>query len=374
MNNYDTVVIGAGVFGAWTAYRLRLAGKTVALLDAYGPGNSRSSSGGESRIIRMSYGADEIYTRWSARSLSAWRAFLDEVGAPGLFHQTGVLWTSSEGDPRAADNLAVLARNGVVFEQLTQSDVERRFRQLRFPGPITAVLEPESGVLLARRCVQAVVREAVRCGVDFIHAHVDPPSGGRKVTSIRISRDETIGAGELVYACGPWLPKVFPGLLGRRIRVTRQEIFFFGTAPSDRRFASPVMPAWLDYSDPRRGYAVPDLESRGFKLAFDRHGPEVDPDTQERVVRPEALAEAQEFLRERFPEMASAPVLETRVCQYESTPNGDFLIDRHPEFENVWIVGGGSGHGFKHGPAVGEYVEQVLAGTTDPEPRFALDR
>lgn len=372
LTSYDSVVIGAGVFGAWTAYRLRLAGKSVALLDAYGAGNSRASSGGESRIIRMSYGADEIYTRWSARSLAAWKAFLDEVKAPGLFYPTGVLWTSSEGDARAADNRAALVRNGVTFENLTQLEVEKRFPQLRFSRPITAVFEPESGVLLARRCVQAVVREAVVRGVDFIHAIGGVASGDRKISSVSIGPHARIGAGELIYACGPWLPKMFPALLGDRIRATRQEVFFFGTAASDRRFAPPAMPAWLDYSDPRRSYAIPDLESRGFKLAFDRHGPEVDPDTQERIVQADALAEAREFLRERFPGLAGAPIVETRVCQYENTETGDFLIDRHPDFENVWLVGGGSGHGFKHGPAVGEYVERLLAGTINPEPRFAL--
>ena len=133
------------------------------------------------------------------------------------------------------------------------------------------------------------------------------------------------------------------------------------------------VPDWLDYSDPRGSYVFPDLESRGFKLAFDRHGPEADPDTQGARGGPESLAEARELVRERFPGLASAPVLETRVCQYENTANSDFVIDRHPNFENIWVVGGGSGHGFKHGPAVGEYVERLLAGAVASEPRFALN-
>ena len=132
------------------------------------------------------------------------------------------------------------------------------------------------------------------------------------------------------------------------------------------------MPAWLHYGDPRGGYALPDIESRGFKLAFDRHGPEIDPDTMDRVVSPEAVAEARAFVSERFPALSNAPVVETRVCQYENTNNGDFLLDRHPELKNVWIAGGGSGHGFKHGPAVGEYMEQLIGGTAKVEPRFSF--
>ncbi len=371
MRNYDVAVVGAGVFGVWIASRLRRSGKSVALIDAYGAGNSRSSSGGESRIIRMSYGAEEIYARWSLRSLVLWKEFFAERNEANLFYPTGVLWTAPEGHERVEANCRSLEKYGVPFERLTHAEVGLRFPQLRFLSPIAAVYEPESGALLARRCVQAVARDLVRQGGDFLSAVAERPSGSGRVGQLTVG-GEAIGVGEVVYACGSWLPKVFPELLGGRIRATRQEIFFFGTAASDRRFAPPAMPAWLDYSDPRGGYSIPDLESRGFKLAFDQHGPEVDPDTQERLVSAASVEFAREFVRERFPDLAGAPLLETRVCQYENTSNGDFLIDRHPDFENVWLAGGGSGHGFKHGPAVGEYVERLLAGAIAAEPRFSL--
>lgn len=353
MPSFDCAVFGAGVFGAWTAYQLRRSGLSVVLIDPYGPGNSRSSSGGESRIIRMSYGPDEIYTRWSLRSLELWKELLAAAGESRLFHETGVLWTVPVGHPRAALNCTALKNSNVAFETLDHAELSRRYPQIRFHQPMTAVLEPHSGVLLARRCVQAVVRAAVELGVV-------------------LGNPQNIAAGSSIYACGPWLPKLFPDVLNGRIRATRQEVFYFGTPTHDQRFKSPNMPAWLDYSDPRGAYALPDIESRGFKLAFDRHGPEVDPDTQERVVGSESLAEAHDFMRERFPDLGDAPILETRVCQYENTSSGDFLIDRHPEFENIWLVGGGSGHGFKHGPAVGEYVASLITGRTQPEPRFAF--
>ena len=372
LSNYDCVVVGAGVFGAWTAYLLRRAGHWVALVDAYGPGNARSSSGGESRIIRMSYGPDEMYTRWAMRSLALWHEFFAEANEPGLFHRTGVLWTARAGEPRAAANLRALENAGVAFEGLTQEEVTRRFPQLRFSWPVTAVFEPDSGVLLARRCVAAVVRAAVRLGADYYPAISERPAGRGRVTGLTIGPGQDLGAGAVIYCCGAWLPKVFPKLLGSLIRTTRQEIFFLGTPPGSRAFAPPHMPVWLDYSDPRGGYSIPDLESRGFKLAFDQHGPEADPDTQERVVGTASLQLARQFVRERFPDLSDAPFVETRVCQYENTSSGDFLIDRHPEFENVWIAGGGSGHGFKHGPAVGEYVTRLLGNTIEPEPRFAL--
>ena len=175
-----------------------------------------------------------------------------------------------------------------------------------------------------------------------------------------------------MFACGAWLPKLFPRLLGTRIHPTRQEVLFFAPPGGDQRFSPQRLPIWLDFTDPRGPYGFPELEGRGFKLAFDRHGPPFDPDTGDRHLTAESVIEARAFLKERFPSLWNAPLTESRVCQYENTSNGDFLIDRHPEFENVWLVGGGSGHGFKHGPAVGEYVAGRVLTCIAAEPRFAL--
>jgi glycine/D-amino acid oxidase-like deaminating enzyme len=187
---------------------------------------------------------------------------------------------------------------------------------------------------------------------------------------IRTTSGKGIVADRFVFACGPWLPKLFPDLLGELIHVTRQEVFFFGVPPGDESFNSDVLPAWIDFND--LVYGLPNIEGRGFKIAIDAHGPEFDPDAGERVASTAGLKAAREYLAQRVPRLAHAPVSETRVCQYENTSNGDLLIDLHPECENVWLVGGGSGHGFKHGPAVGEYIAGMIAGKGIPEPRFSL--
>ncbi len=354
MKTFDAVVVGAGVFGAWTALYLRRSGRTVALLDAYGAGNSRSSSGGESRILRLGYGADEIYTRWAMRSRELWLELFEQIGKPELFQKTGVLWTPHPGDLRAITTQTAYEKCGVPFDRLAPEDLARSYPQLRFREERMGLLEPNSGVLLARRAVHAVVAQAVREGVEY-------------------SEDAGLGrdvAGITVYACGPWLPKIFPEILGARIRVTRQEVFFFGAPAADRSFAPPHMPVWVDITNEHGAYAIPDIENRGLKLAFDRHGPEFDPDSGDRVAH--GLEAARSFLAERFPALAQAPLVESRVCQYENTSTGDFLIDRHPDREHVWLVGGGSGHGFKHGPALGEHVCSLIAGQTPAEPRFSL--
>jgi glycine/D-amino acid oxidase-like deaminating enzyme len=365
-SKFDAVVIGAGAFGAWTALWLRSLGRTVALLDAYGAGNSRSSSGGESRILRMGYGADEIYTQWALRSRELWTALFDQVGRPELFQNTGVLWTPPPGNPRAVSIQAAFEKCGVAFQRLTASELERSYPQLRFREKRIGLYETNAGVLLARRAVQAVVEEAVRNGVEYTR-DAALPSPGRE---LKTESGRVLSAELLVYCCGPWLPKIFPGVLDGRIRVTRQEVFFFGTPAGDRSFAPPQMPAWTDITDEHGAYTIPDLENRGFKLAFDHHGPEFDPDSGDRVAR--GLLDARAFLAERFPALAGAPLVESRVCQYENTSTGDFLIDRHPDLANVWLVGGGSGHGFKHAPAVAEHACALIEGREAVEPRFSL--
>jgi monomeric sarcosine oxidase len=368
-NSYDAAVVGAGVFGAWTALCLRRTGQRVALLDAYGPANARASSGGESRLIRMAYGADELYTRWSVRSLAVWKEFFARTGKP-LFYQTGILWIANAQDAQAMASRETLERVGVRHEVLNRRELEKRFPQIGFGQASWGIFEPESGVLLARRAVAAVVEAAIAEGVDYFQEFVSTPAGAGKLARIQTSANREIRAGEFVFACGPWLGKVFPKLLGERIFVTRQEVYFFGVPAGDQRFAPPALPGWLFQED--LTYGVPDLESRGFKIALDRHGPSFDPDTQARVPTADGITEMRAYLAARFPALAEAPLVEARVCQYENTSNGDFLVDRHPEHENVWLVGGGSGHGFKHGPAMGEHVAGRLAGTVPAEARFSL--
>ena len=368
-SSYDVAVVGAGVFGAWTAYQLRRAGRSVVLIDAYGAGNSRSSSGDESRIMRMGYGADEIYSRSAQRSLELWKELFARTGET-LFHETGVLWLAVEGDPYPVSTFETLTNLRIPVEKLTLRELANRYPQISTEGIGDAFLERESGVLLARRAVQAVVREALKSGVEYLHYSIAAPSGARRFDELVTISGERIAATAYVFACGAWLPKIFPEVLAGRIHPTRQEVFYF-SAPAGMRFQPPALSVWIDFKN--EAYGLPDIGGRGVKVAIDRHGQAFDPDTNDRVASSEGLAEVRRYLARRIPELRNAPVNEARVCQYENTSNGDFLIDRHPEFENVWLVGGGSGHGFKHGPFVGEYVAARLEGRTEGvEPRFSL--
>lgn len=372
MIRVDIAVIGAGVFGSWTAWHALKAGASVVLIDSWGPGHTRSSSGGESRIIRMGYGADRIYTRMAMSSLAQWKELFQRTDQ-SLFHPTGVLWIARHDDPYSEATRDTLQCSGVRTEILTVAEMARRYPQMTLTDSRNfGILEPDSGALMARRAVNAVVQDFLLRGGKYVTGAIDPPAGEGVLDAVRTAGGEQISAGNFVFACGAWLPKLFPDILKTRIYPTRQEVLFFAPPAGDASFSPKQLPVWIDFTDPRGPYGFPDLEGRGFKLAFDRHGDAYDPDRGDRVVNEKSVAEARAFLGERFPVLRDAPLNEFRVCQYENTSSGDFLADGHPHLKNVWLAGGGSGHGFKHGPAVGEYVAARVLGGAAAEPRFSL--
>ncbi len=368
----DVIVIGAGVFGAWTAWHLLKLGRKVLLLDAWGPAHARASSGGESRMTRTVYGRDEIYTRFSWESLDEWRWLSGRSGLP-IFHPTGVVFFFGRREPYVTQSIEVHQRVGIPLEVLDRAALAKRFPQMAWDGVELGLHEPDRGVLMARRAVQTLVQEFVAAGGEYRQAAVLPPQPDAAFDSVRTTDGESLSAPRFVFACGPWLPKVFPEILGQRIFPTRQEVFFFAPEAGDTRFEPGQLPGWADFNGGDIFYGMPDLEARGFKIAHDQHGPPIDPDSGDRTPSPQAIADVREYIKRRFPTLANRPLVESRVCQYENSSNGDFLIDRHPQWENVVLVGAGSGHGFKHGPAVGRYAAALINGTNkNIEPRFSL--
>jgi glycine/D-amino acid oxidase-like deaminating enzyme len=233
--------------------------------------------------------------------------------------------------------------------------------------------EPGFGALMARRAVQTLVARFVKAGGVYVKgAALAPDKAGSELHEIQLSSGEIVRADRFAFALGPWFPKLFPDVIGPRILATRQEVFYFATPPGDRRYLPSALPGWADFNGGDIFYGFPDLEGRGAKFAHDQHGVPVDPDTQDRRPTEAALAEVVAFRDRRFPGLRGAQLIGAEVCQYENSSNGDFLIDFHPQLANVLLVGGGSGHGFKHGPEVGRYAAARLAGSVAPEPRFSL--
>jgi glycine/D-amino acid oxidase-like deaminating enzyme len=364
----DIVVIGAGAFGGWTALVLRERGYRVTLLDAYGVGNSRASSGDESRHLRAGYDGRGVYSEWAFRAMAEWKAREKEFGktmmvpAPRL--QLAASMTNGLTEQRA-----IFDRLNIPYEIVRQDELRRRYPQINFDDVGLAFVETpaSSAVLKARESVVAVAdRFAAKGGTVRVAQARSGTANGRTLIDLDLGQNGRLSAGLFVFACGPWLPKLFPQILGRKISSPRRELYYWGVPPGDTRFNWPNLPTWED--GVLGNYGFPNFD-RGVKVAPPHAGLFLqDPDEDERVPSAYLMRRAREWVTHRFPAMADMPILESRICQVETTANGDFIIDRHPEYENVWLVGGGSGHGFKHGPLVGRYVADRVAGQAgDPE-------
>jgi len=371
-------VIGAGAFGGWTALHLLESSARVTLLDAWGPGNSRASSGGETRVMRGTYGPNQPYTEMAARALKLWQKY-ERRWKRQFLHRTGVLWMAPANDDAfERGSVKSLRAAKVKFHELSAAQMRKRWPQVNFEGIEWGIFEPECGYLDARASCQAVVEAFIAAGGKYRQRAVLADGlESKPLSSLTLSDGSRLKADIYVFACGPWLGKLFPQAIGDLIQPTKQDIFFFGSPAGDDRFTDAHLPVWGDHRN-HFFYGIPGALSgdarRGFKIADDTRGEPFDPTNGERVVNAETLKNVREYIAVRFPALKDAPLLETRVCQYEQTPDSNFILDRHPAQENVWIAGGGSGHGFKHGPAIGEMMSELILKERKPEPIFSLKR
>jgi sarcosine oxidase len=368
------LVVGAGAFGGWTALQLLRRGASVTLIDAWGPGHVRASSGGETRVIRATYGTHTIYTAMAARALELWQAH-ERRWQRGLLRRTGALWMFGDDDGFGGASMRTLGEHGLRIDEWTPANAARRYPQIHFEGVSRVLFEPDAGYLLARRACEHVAERVVAEGGDYrVGAATSPVRvDGNPLPDVALIDGTRVAADQIVFACGPWLGALFPDAVGNHITVTKQDVYYFGTPAGDTRFDDPALPVWLDFGE-RQIYGIPGNANRGFKLADDHPGPVFDPTTGARDVSPDGVRTARNFLARRFPALSDAPLIGSEVCQYESTPEADFIVDRHPGAANVWIAGGGSGHGFKMGPAIGELLASLVLGEADPPPSFSLRR
>jgi glycine/D-amino acid oxidase-like deaminating enzyme len=374
MSGVRIVVIGAGAFGGWTALELVRRGASVTLVDAWGPGHVRASSGGETRIIRAGYGSRAIYTSMAARALARWRGH-DARFDRHFYRNTGALWLLGRDDAFGRVTFDALRAERVEIDEIPMAQARRRYPQINFAGIRSVLVEPEAGFLLARRACEHVAERVVAEGGRYLHAAVASPLrlSKPKLDGVRFAGGKAFEADAFVFACGPWLGAMFPDVVGRNITPTRQDVFYFGTPAGDARFTDDGLPVWVDLST-RAIYGIPGNANRGFKVADDTSGPVIDPTTGDRSVSDAKVRTIRRYVAKRFPALAKAPLVGSEVCQYEATPDSHYIVDRHPRASNVWIVGGGSGHGFKMGPVIGEMVASLIEGQVQPDPTFSLAR
>jgi glycine/D-amino acid oxidase-like deaminating enzyme len=351
----DVVIVGAGTFGASLAWTLARAGERVTLVDQFEPGDRRATSGGETRLIRSSHGADPEYTAMARRAFTLWRELEAESGEE-LVLRRGVAWFGHDDSGWDAASERTLAAQGIPFERLEVGEAAKLYPSFRGDDLAFVLLEPEAGAVRAQRAVQALARQAQARGARLLRGRARPDGAAA------VLEDGTRLEGDaVVWACGGWLAGLFGDLV--TLKVTRQELLFIDGGPAWRE-----VPAWVDYD--RAMYGTGDLDELGFKAALDLDGPPLDPDAPLDDT-PTTEPRVRAYLRDRFPALEHAPLNEARACRYELSPDSNFLAGPHPEHPGAWLLGGGSGHGFKHGPAMAELMAGALGGAPLPA-RFAL--
>ena len=364
--NSDIVVVGAGAFGGWTALYLREMGHSVTLIDQYGPGNSRATSGGETRQIRAGYGEREIYTKWVLQAFDRWQTREAEWGRK-IFFRTGQLSLAREWTKELTDTRKVFDKLNVKYDVIKHDDLVRLYPQMNTQSFDFALSTPSTGVLKAREGCVAVAQAFEKKGGRLVTAKVDlGKRAGSALQDVALSTGQRVSAQTFVFACGPWLPKVFPSVMKNKLATPRRAVFFYGTPPGDERFTYPNFPTW-SIGD---AYGFPSIEGKGFKVVPTFERVLVDPDTQEHTLTADELRKGREFVTKWFPVLARQPLVESKICQREDSIDDHFIVHQHPELSNVWMVGGGSGHGYKHGIMLGDYVASRVVGQ-DKNPELA---
>ena len=353
-------VIGAGIWGSSTAYYLQKNGHQVRLFDMWGPGNVLSGSGGTSRIIRLVYGADPIYTDLTFRAYDLWWNIL---GKKYLEHyqETGILWFFPGNDA----NYVLSSRDrildlGHAVDEVELMVAELTYPQISFEGLSRVFHEPKAGILAASKCCKSLVDLFISMGGQYLRGTatmVDP-------TSEKVMIDgQNVVADRFIFATGPWTQKLFPEVLAQYTYISKQEVYHF-SAPTSvlDQFYPPQMPMWLEY-DPAGPlyYGMPMHLGKGFKIAYDDRSTIFNLDEDDRTIDLQQLESARTFIGKRFPALAGSPLSYAEVCQYDNSIDGHFIIDYHPFQSRFLLMCGSSGHGFKMGPAIGKLISDHIS-------------
>jgi glycine/D-amino acid oxidase-like deaminating enzyme len=364
----DITVVGAGAFGAWTALCLRERGANVTLLDSYGAGNARQTSGDETRQIRAAYADREIYSRWADRAFTRWHERQAEFKRRLIF-VNGVLSPNEPLEQYEAEQ-RIFAKLKIPFETLSADECKKRWPQGGFEGDVRAFYEPRAGTVKARESIIAATEMFVlKGGTAKVAMAMPGAAAGGKMTALKLADGGSLSTGLAIFACGPWLPTVFPDVLTNFIKRVRSEVFYVGSRPGDLSYHWERFPNIWNGGG---GYSLSDVDY-GYKVAPGGKGSQsIDPDRDERIVSPIMEDMARRFVAHRTPGLVGQPMVASRVCSLENSDNEHFIIDTHPGMANVWIAGGGSGHGFKMGPVTGEYIADRVLGLADPAEEKAL--
>lgn len=361
----DITVAGAGIVGASTALALQRCGHRVTLIDKWGAGNSRASSTDYNRVIRAIYGRDVFYTRLAREARELWLELQTETGQQ-LYYECGALVLATAGQCQWEGNTCETFKQlGVPHHRFSKEEVAMRFPQFKVDDIAYGIYEPEAGMLMAHRAVITTVNLFKRLGGLVKTGEVTTDGAERPLLDGRpIQSDVT------VIATGPWMADLFPRTVKPIGRIVGINVLYTSTPAGLDRFDHENMPCWIDRG--QGSFGMPSVEGHGVKAAVVI--PEkIDIDNDERLIRRASLTRTRDYIRKRLPDLIGQRIVDSKFNQIILTPDTHFIADWHPEHRNLLLVGGCSGHLFKHGPVMGKFAAGLALGEYNTAPRFKLE-
>lgn len=359
------IVVGAGIAGASTALALRREGLDVRLIEQAQPGHAAAASGGEHRILRCSHGADELYTRWARQARLDWLSLAEQTGRE-LFVQNGAVMLASAGHTAWEDtSQATLAAQGIPHFRSDLTELAVRLPQVDLRGIAYGLWEPEAGFVYAKRATIATVEQFCREGGRLERGWVRTDARERPLLD-----GSPLRADVIVVAAGAWTGALFPRYLRRMLTVVRQNVIMVAPPPGDDRYDAARFPCWIDHGN--NAYGIPAAGGHGFKAVLVWRQLSIDLDVEDRLVDATSIARTRRYIATRFPGLERSPITQCAVGQIANTPDTHFVIDRHPEHDDIVLVAGDSGHLFKHGPVAGRFIADVALRRRETDSRFRL--
>jgi sarcosine oxidase len=362
-NEYDVIVVGIGTMGAATCYELACRDKRVLGVEQFDIPHTRGAHHGFSRMFRLAYFEHPDYVALLQRAYDLWQKIARDSGLE-ILNVTGGLYMGRPDSQLVAGSLESAKLHNLEHDLLDRKDAAKRYPMFHLPDGCVAMVENKAGFVHPERAVATYAEQALRRGAEI---HGNEPVIGWEPTAagvtVRTARGE-YRAERVVFCGGAWSSPLLDGL-NVELKVTRQILAWFWPRRPEL-FSLDNFPCWaldLQPRDKAAGlhYGFPMLPSNpGFKMARHFPGRPADPDTVDRSVLDGDIEELRPVLRDVIPD-ADGPMISHRTCLYTNSADGHFIVDFHPQCENVIIACGFSGHGFKFASVMGEALADLAA-------------
>ena len=361
----DAVVVGAGIAGIMTALHLQRKGVSVTVIDRWEPGHPRASSSDHNRIFRSIHGKDEFYTRWVREARLRWMELQEEMGCT-LYEECGALVLAGEGHSAWEDaTIPTFERLGIPHFIFGVDELKVRFPQFSCDKVAYGLFEPEAGMVMSHRAVVETAKLFQREGGTILRGNVQCDEAERLHLD-----GKPLNADVIVVSTGPWLGEMYRRTIRPISKVVRQNIIYTSTPQADTSYDAYKMPCWIDHG--YGAYGIPSINGHGVKAAIAWTETIIDLDNDERVVDEATFNRTRQYLRHRLPGLVGQRAVDQKACQIAMTPDTHFILDWHPDHENVLLSGGCSGHLFKHGPVYGDFAAGVALREYGTADRFKI--